>query len=466
MSEIALSYEVPFVDRVTMPARWARWLASCGTTPNPKLKDAPEIDGAITWEYETHGLLPWMQFFYDWRFADLTGAGKLDLILTGGAQRQIACRQDGSELWRYEEPSAGFMDIRLDTNFPITDIDADGVPELVCARKLGGALHLCVVNARTGEVNRSVPYPDLEHRPHDRRGSITVVNTSGREAPSDILVGWDYGSVALFDRELNLTWKAYLGKQDGRKHRTMGHTPYSADLDGDGRDEILAGSCLLDHDGSLLWVAPDLPALVKDGHADSVRIEALTAGERPNLLMSTGAYCFSAGGELLWGRDDLKHGQAQRVGKIRADVSGQQMVVYEAASRVDKGLPDKLIALDREGGPLWEYEVIGPEMQEGGFGFWLGDWDGDGLDEVFLNDLTQVNVIDGSGALIDTIPGHAIYVFDLVGDRRAEAVVLTGIEPGMRLQIVTNDRPNANPETNQDVSRRAATPAMYNVTRY
>jgi hypothetical protein len=77
-----------------------------------------------------------------------------------------------------------------------------------------------------------------------------------------------------------------------------------------------------------------------------------------------------------------------------------------------------------------------------------------------------VHVLDGDGGLLETIPGHLIYVFDLVGDRRAEAVILTGIEPGMQLQIVTNDRPNPNPATNQAIERRAATPAMYNVTRY
>lgn len=466
MSRIALSYEIPFVEEVTMPARWARWLAGRGSSPNQKIQNAPEIDGAITWRYREHGLLPWMQFFYDWRFADLTGDGRLDFILTGGATRQIAYSQDGTELWRYEDPTASFMDIRLDTNFPIADIDGDDLPELICARKLAGRLHLCVINAHTGELKQSIPYPNLQDIPNDKRGSITVVNVSGRKQPGDILVGWDYASITLLDHNLNLIWEKNLASQAGRRHRTMGHTPFSADIDRDGHDEILAGSCLLAHSGELLWVTPDLPALVADGHADSVQMAWLNEGEPPKVIMSTGAYCFSIEGELLWGRDDLKHGQALRVAKIRDDTPGQQVVVYEGASRVVPELPDKVVVLDKEGHFLWDVELVQPDMQEGGFGFWLGDWDGDGLAEIFVNDREKVNIFDGHGRLIDTIPGHLIYVFDLVGDSRAEAVMLTGIEPGMSLQIVTNDKPNPNPETNREISRRITTKAMYNATRY
>jgi hypothetical protein len=470
VSRIALSYEIPFVDSVTMPIRWARWLASQGSSPNEAIRNAPDGKETITWRYEEHGLLPWMQFFYDWRFADLTGDGAVDYVLTCGTMRQIAYRQDGVELWRYEDPSASFLDIRPDVNCPVIDIDGDGIAELVCPRRMEGVLHLCIVNARSGDVKNSVPYPDpLEGVPRRGgylRGSITVINASGAERPSDILVCWDYRSVTLLDVGLNVVWSRQLADLPERRHLIIGHSPNAGDIDEDGCDEVLASSCLLDQDGTVLWVAPDLPALLADGHADSVQIVRLTEGERPNMVMSTGAYCFSAGGELLWGRDDLKHGQAQRVGKIRADVPGKQMVVYEGASRVDPSLVDRVIALDNTGDTLWDFEVVQPDMQEGGFGFWLGDWDGDGLDEVFVNGPQVVNVLDGDGTLIETIPGHLIYVFDLVGDSRAEAVVLTGIEPGMRLQIVENDGPNANPETNRVIEHRVTPPAMYNVTRY
>ena len=332
----------------------------------------------------------------------------------------MAYRQNGQLLWGYQDDTVGFTDIRLDANFPIADIDGDGQPELICARKIAEMLCLCIVNAQTGQVKKHIPYPDLEHRPRDCRGSIILANVSGQERASDIVVSWDYVSIAVFDSGLNLLWKRTLQHEQNRQHVTMGHTPYPADIDGDDRDEIMAGSCLLDHDGQTLWVAPDLPALVTDGHADSVQIVGLDNAGPPRVVMSTGGYCFSAEGRLLWGRDDLKHGQAQHVGKIRADVPGRQVIVYEGASRVVPSLPDRVLALTNSGDLLWDFEVIGPDIQEGGFGFWLGDWDGDGLDEVFVNDQEKVNILDSHGAVIETIPGHLIYVFDLIGDRRVE----------------------------------------------
>jgi hypothetical protein len=325
---------------------------------------------------------------------------------------------------------------------------------------------LCIVNARTGALLRRVPFPALEQRPGDCRGSVLVANLQGKNRPSDIIVSWDYAYVSTYDSDLNLLWERELRHAEGRQHVTMGHTPHPADIDGDGHDEVMVGSCLLDCDGSTLWVAPDLAALVADGHADSVQIVRLRDEGAPGVVMSTGGYCFSADGTLLWGRDELKHGQAQHVGKIRADVPGKQVVVYEGASRVVRELPDHILALTNEGELLWDFVVRQPDMQEGGFGFWLGDWNGDGLDEVFINDPEKVNILDGYGNVIDKIHGHLIYVFDLVGDARAEAVVLTGIEPGMQMQIWTNDAPNDNPVTNLVIEQRMTAKAMYNCTRY
>ena len=196
------------------------------------------------------------------------------------------------------------------------------------------------------------------------------------------------------------------------------------------------------------------------------RIAALEDGAPLRLLMSTGGYCFALNGDLLWGHDKLKHGQAMHIGKIRTDVAGKQVVIYEAASRIVDGALDKVIAFDKDGVPLWEFPVQQPDMQEGGFGFWLGDWDGDGLDEVFINDPQQVNILNGHGAVIDTLPGHLIYVFDLLGDARVEAVTLDDIAPGMMLNIISTDAHNPNPATNALIARRRTSPAMFNCTRY
>jgi hypothetical protein len=145
---------------------------------------------------------------------------------------------------------------------------------------------------------------------------------------------------------------------------------------------------------------------------------------------------------------------------------GKQVVIYEAASRIMAGALDKVIAFDKDGAFLWEYAIQQPDMQEGGFGFWLGDWNGDGLDEVFINDPENVNILNGHGEVLETLPGHLIYVFDLLGDQRVEAITLDDIAPGMLLNIITNDLPNPHPATNQEVKHRQATRSMFNSTRY
>jgi hypothetical protein len=58
MSRIAFSYEIPFVEQVTMPERWARWLAAQSSKPNTEIGQALAVDGTITWRYRQHAHYP------------------------------------------------------------------------------------------------------------------------------------------------------------------------------------------------------------------------------------------------------------------------------------------------------------------------------------------------------------------------------------------------------------------------
>jgi hypothetical protein len=473
---IARTYRFPYVDRVTMPAPIADWLARRGAR-NKRLRAEPAIDGLKTWDHRRHGPAPWMQFFYDWRFGDLFGTGELDLLLTCGAFRQAAYKASGELVWQYEDQNAGYMDIRLDSNFPIADIDADGRAEAVLPRKLGDRLHLCVIDAATGQVRQSIPYPGLESR-RDLRSSVTVVNTRGTSRPSELLVGWDYSGVFLLDSSLNLLWERDIHQHPQRRHDTMGHTPRAFDLDGDGRDEILAGSTLLSPDGQVLWVAPDLPALMQDGHCDSPLAVDWRGDGHLSLFMSTGGYCFARKAtsgahrpadhdwQLVWSLDGaVSHGQAARVARLLPDVPGQQVVLYDNVNRRFPWRPDVVWALAADGSVLWRREFFGPHMQEGGFGFWVGDWDGDALDEVLVNDLERVHVLRGrTGETLGTLPGHLVYAFDLVGDNRPEAIVVDTLGPEQHLLILENA--DLHPKNAVVIQRRIADPSMYNCTRY
>ena len=57
----------------------------------------------------------------------------------------------------------------------------------------------------------------------------------------------------LKDGKLQRAWR-WDGDEENPIVRSMGaHSMVTADVDGDGRDEILLGSCMLDDNGTLLW---------------------------------------------------------------------------------------------------------------------------------------------------------------------------------------------------------------------
>ncbi|MFM8321952.1 MAG: hypothetical protein ACKOC5_13645 [Chloroflexota bacterium] len=470
MAKIVHAYSLPFIHQAWLPETLARQLAQRGQGC-PRLPAEPAVNGQVHWQFEHHGPLPWMEYLYDFRFADLDGDGEIEWLLTCGAHYQAAHCQDGGLLWEYRDESAGFMDLRYDSSFPTLDLDRDGVPELVCPRKRDGALQLCLVDARTGQVRRSVPYPDPGAAGQGRRSSIQAIHLTGTKYPQALVVGWDERSLAAYDSRLNLLWQvSALGDNTPSGRTPFGRTPFAWDIDGDGRDELLWGGQLLDHDGARLWRAGELPGLAAGSVAPAVRLLPLDDGDPyvqpPYLLFSSAATCFDLTGRLQWQHTELLHGQALHTGKLRGDLPGRQVVVYDAASWSNPAAPDRVLALDRHGQTLWEVPVSPPAIQEGGSGLWLGDWDGDGLDEALVNDDGQTRVYDGHGRLVDSFPGHLVYAFDLLGDRRVEAVVLSGDGPGMELRIVSNDARNPHPATNNFVPFRRTSTAMYNCTRY
>jgi hypothetical protein len=81
------------------------------------------------------------------------------------------------------------------------------------------------------------------------------------------------------------------------------HTTHAVDLDGDGRDEVILGSTVLDDDGSVLWCT-------KLGHPDHVYIDDLDP-QRPGLevfygietLQPKNGICMvdSKTGKFIWG---------------------------------------------------------------------------------------------------------------------------------------------------------------------
>jgi hypothetical protein len=276
---------------------------------------------------------------------------------------------------------------------------------------------------------------------------VRLADLGGKGEPTDLIVNRLHRSVTALNADLETLWEVteeQLQQQHPAPYKIVGHTYAMGDVDGDGREEVFTGSVVLDDDGRVLWSAPELEATKRDGHFDSNLMVNLGAGKQPNLVTSTGGYCFDADGKLLWearsalpGDDYIRHGQTVRVGKLRKDVDGLQVVLYDNSTRVKDRLDyDRVLAYDNRGKLLWEHRTRTPFIQEGGFGLAIGDWDGDGLDDVFVNDIDEMRILNGYGQVMARLPIHMLYAYDLAGDSRVEIVAVNDIAPGMVVSIL------------------------------
>src|SRR5690606_16390374 len=131
----------------------------------------------------------------------------------------------------------------------IYDIDSDGRLEICCVMND----KFLVLDGLDGTVKRSFDLPG--EYAHD---CIIICNLRGTAYPQDIILKDRYRKLWALDRDFNLLW-TYEG--------SPGHYPWVYDLDGDGRDEVMAGYDMLDHDGTKLWSCHDL-----SDHADCIWI--------------------------------------------------------------------------------------------------------------------------------------------------------------------------------------------------
>ncbi|MHC4403612.1 MAG: hypothetical protein ACYTG0_28480 [Planctomycetota bacterium] len=274
----------------------------------------------------------------------------------------VAQRLDGSVLWRWGDPKLGRRGLHHDVACQIHDLDRDGTSEVI----LAADEKIVVLDGPTGKVRRSFPIP--KHA----SDCVAFADLSGAGWPSDVLVKTRYGQIWAYTAGGKLLWT--VPSPGG--YRTA-HQPRPVDLDGDGRDEILAGYAALNPDGSVRWVFQAEPGRKNAGHADCWRVVRLAqAAENTRLVMTMcggDALVMTDGnGKLLWKRVG-RHYESVDVGKVCADVPGLQLVVDVDHLRV----PKKPLCLFDERG-----ELLGSINTDYTRHHVLVDWGGDGCDEI------------------------------------------------------------------------------------
>ncbi|MFB3882247.1 MAG: hypothetical protein ACE149_13350 [Armatimonadota bacterium] len=366
------------------------------------------------------------------RFGDLDGDGRLELVLAqytevlnGGDFPFLSCltavNLDGKVLWQWGEPNRAHGIIPADLAFQIHDLDGDGAAEVICCRNF----EIVVLDGRTGETKHRAPTPepgkmatwlpedDLFRIPGD---SLCFADLRGAGARRDVLVKDRYSNVWAYDDRLSPLWHF---------HGNTGHFPAVADLDGDGRDEVMIGYTLVDHNGTVLW------RLDVADHQDAIAIAPLDAEAvgrglreaRENLRIALacgegGTVVCDTQGKIIW-RDHTGHVQRLTAARVRDDIPGLQIV-----TKTFWGNPDIICLYDSGGRMLESIELAG-----GGAVLSPVNWRGDGLDLLLTSGSLRLGgLLDGRLRPVVIFPddGHPTLcaeALDLTGDPRDEIVL-------------------------------------------
>ncbi|MFF8382154.1 rhamnogalacturonan lyase [Streptomyces kanasensis] len=269
-------------------------VANSGTCTGPTVYDAYELSGKRLWRVDLGTNVRSGSHYDSFQVFDYDRDGKAEMAVR---------TSDGSK------DAAGTV---------IGDRNASHLGKN-CA-VLSGAEYLSVFNGATGKVMDSVPFEPA-------RGSVadwgdTWGNREGRllsatayldgTKPSMVFTRGIYARTALAAYDWNgsdltrrWTFDSNSSKNRGKGYDQQGnHNLAVADIDGDGRDEIVYGAMAVDDDGSGLWTT-------KLGHGDAVHVGDLDPA-RPGLEAfnvhehKDSAYGFemhdAKTGRVLWGK--------------------------------------------------------------------------------------------------------------------------------------------------------------------
>ncbi len=395
-------------------------------------------------------------------FGDLDGDGEYDVVIRVGAggtdpvgyawspskrtYRLEAFRHDGTPLWS-RDMTWSIEHGNWYCPYLLYDLDGDGRAEVILktgegdcrdadGRVTSGPEYLAVLDGLTGREIARTPWPDrygMENYNNASRNQLAIAYLDGK-TPCVIVERGTYSTIkveafALKNRKLESLWR-YDTRAYGNEYRGQGaHSIRVADLDGDGRDEIVIGSTALDDDGRPLWSTGM-------GHPDYIFISDISKANPGQEVVSIlerrapngGGITVADGktGKVVWKLTaptyHVHHGYA---GDLDARYPGFEIGGIDTAAGLDRKKLGRWV-FRGDGELLYTGDAV-PEQTAVQTLFWDGDLQREvaaGMPRKF-----------GGGPVGGVIEGAILTTADLSGDWREELV--TSLNGELRVYSTT-----------------------------
>lgn len=341
-----------------------------------------------------------------------------------------AFRADGTHLWTRSYGWAIERGVWY-SPFIVYDFNGDGRAEV--ALKMGegdprdkdgrvftGPEYLVILDGMTGKELARAPWPSrdgFESYNLVSRNQLTMAYLDGK-TPCVVALRGTYGLMKaeawqLKDGKLESVWK-FDNEGLGSRCRGQGaHATIVADLDGDGRDEILLGSMALDDNGEVLWttgMGHNDYMYLSDIMPENPGMEVAYIYETPQLKNGV-CVADAKTGRILWGLDEQTwHVNDGYAIDLDPAIPGMEVMGLDFDGR---GPSKERRWLFSGSGRLLERGVsVGP-MRRGVY------WDAD----LEKEECTGLFRDFGGGPVGGMFSGNWITTADLFGDWREEVVV-------------------------------------------